>query len=73
MVDDGTTETCLENYVRTRVAVLEKETYGHSDNADDITEQIMDIVNISGVRETFVKQAIANEVVLLLENYRFGG
>ena len=62
----------LKENVHSRVAKLEEDIYGHSDNAEEITEQIMEIAEVSGVKEESVKEAIANKAILLLENHRFG-
>lgn len=61
----------LERKIKVKIANLEKRTYGHTDNTEDITEQIMYIVEASNVQNEQVKEAIANEAVILLEKYRF--
>lgn len=61
----------LERKIRIKIAKLEKRTYGHTDNTEDITEQIMYIVKASSVQNEQVKETIANEAINLLENHRF--
>lgn len=57
--------------VMERVEELEMITYGHSQNAEEMTDQIMEVALASGVKDEKVKRTIVNEVFILLEKFRF--
>jgi hypothetical protein len=61
----------LEKEVYSRVSKLEYRTYRHSDNAVEMSEQILELVRISEVKNEKIKRAIALEGIRLLECYRF--
>lgn len=61
----------LEKEIYSRVSKLEYQTYQHSDNSKVMTEQILELVRVSGVKKKKIKRAIALEAIRLLECYRF--
>ncbi|MDT2525101.1 hypothetical protein P7D73_21980 [Enterococcus raffinosus] len=61
----------FKNEIKRRISELEQVTYGHDDNAEEMTEQILHIVEASKINEEEMKRTIANEVIRLLENFRF--
>lgn len=72
MEEISISEYPLETEIYTRVSKLEYQIYRHSDNAVEMTEQILELVNVSEVTDINIKRAIALEAVRLLECYRFG-
>lgn len=61
----------LEKEIYARVSKLEYQTYRHSDNSEVMTEQILELVRVSEVKDEKFKRAIALESIRLLECYRF--
>lgn len=61
----------LENEVYSRVSKLEYRTYYHSDNAEEMTAQIFELIRVSEAKEEKVKRSIALETIRLLACYRF--
>lgn len=62
----------LEKEIYSRVSKLEYQTYGHSDNAEEMTDQILHLVSVSKQENEENKRAIALEAIRLLACYRFG-
>lgn len=60
-----------EKEILNEVEELERRTYDHTDNAEEMTDKIMNLVQVSGVDDEEVKRAIANEAVELLAMFRF--
>lgn len=61
----------LEKEIHSRLSKLEYQTYGHSDNAEEMTDQLLELIRVSEVEREEIKQGIALEAIRLLACYRF--
>lgn len=71
MSNQPLSERTLEEEVIKRLEELEERTYGHTDNVEDMAEQVMYIVGKAETTNTATKRAIAQEAINLLEMFRF--
>lgn len=61
----------LKEAVFEKIKELEYKTYGHSSNSEEMTDRILNLIEVSEVENEELKIAIAEQAVFLLEEYRF--
>lgn len=61
----------LKEAIYKKIEELEFRTYGHSDNAEEMTDRILYLIEASEVEKEELKIAIAEQAIFLLEEYRF--